>query len=80
MEYCKLSDAKMFKKYEIKKILENENDREILRRLQELGFLKGATIECTLKAPFGDPKAYFIKGSTIAIRNEIANNIYVEEV
>lgn len=50
------------------------------RRIQELGFVKGSLVKCILKSPFDDPTAYFVKGTTIALREEIAQNILVERV
>ncbi len=47
------------------------------RRLQELGFVKNAEVECLFKSFCGDPVAYKIKGSIIALRNIDAKNITV---
>ncbi|MBE6021637.1 MAG: ferrous iron transport protein A [Cellulosilyticum sp.] len=47
------------------------------RRLQDLGIVRGSTIECLHKGPSGDPIAYKIKGTIIALRQEDANNIIV---
>lgn len=77
MTHCKLSDVLIGQKYKITKIM---LDGDILKRLQELGFIENEIIECKLKAPLNDPKAYFVKGTVIAIRNDIAKNIYVKEV
>ena len=49
-------------------------------RLEELGIIKGSIIKCELISPFNDPKAYLIKGSTIAIRNEDAKDIKVIKI
>ncbi|WP_250278520.1 FeoA family protein [[Clostridium] colinum] len=61
----------------IKKIL---LDKNIKRRLQELGFIEGSLIKCVLKSPFNEPTAYFVKGTMIALREEITKNILVERV
>ena len=47
------------------------------RRLQDLGIVDGTAIECLQKGPKGDPIAYRIKGTIIALRLEDANNIIV---
>ena len=36
----------------------------------DLGFTKGTTIIPVLKSPFGDPTAYEVRGSIIALREE----------
>lgn len=51
---------------------------DMKRRLQDIGFVDGAGVECIHESPLGDPKAYLIKGAVIAIRNEDAVKITVE--
>ena len=48
------------------------------RRLMDLGILPGSTIRCVLSSPSSNPKAYFVKGSTVAIRNYDASFIEVD--
>ena len=43
---------------------------EIRRRLMDLGFVEGTKIRCVGISPFGDPKAFLIRGSVIALRKE----------
>ena len=38
------------------------------RRLQDLGFVPGAQVECLGKSPMGDPKAYRVRGAVVALR------------
>lgn len=47
------------------------------RRLQDLGIIEGTTIECLQKSPSGDPVAYKIRGTVIALRSEDANKIII---
>lgn len=61
----------------VRKIFLEENTK---RRLQELGFIEGSLIKCVLKSPFNEPVAYFVKGTTIALREEVTQNILVERV
>lgn len=49
------------------------------RRLQDLGIVNGTMIECLQKGPLGDPTAYRIRGTIIALRHEDANNIIVTQ-
>jgi Fe2+ transport system protein FeoA len=46
------------------------------RRLIDLGFYKGTAIKRVLTSPKGDPIAYRVRGTTIALRNNDAK--YVE--
>jgi DtxR family Mn-dependent transcriptional regulator len=47
------------------------------RRLLDLGFVKGATVSIDLLNPLGDPKAFLIKGTAIALRNDQAVKILI---
>lgn len=47
------------------------------RRLLDLGFVPGTKIEALRRSPAGDPTAYYIRGATIALRKDEANNILI---
>ncbi len=47
------------------------------RRLFDLGFVEGAKVDCIMKSPLGDPTAYFIRGTLVALRREDSANILV---
>ncbi len=49
----------------------------IRRRLQDIGFIPGTNVECINKSPLGDPAAYFIRGSVIALRMEDSTTIWI---
>ena len=49
------------------------------RRLLDIGLIEGTEVECVGKSPTGDPKAYYIRGAIIAIRNENTKNIKVKQ-
>ena len=51
---------------------------DIKHRLLDIGLVNGLNVECALVSPFGDPKAYWIKGALIALRNDDAKNILVK--
>ncbi len=55
-------------------------EKEIKRRLAELGFLEKSLVKCVLEGPFKEPRAYRIKDTTIALRKEITKNILVERI
>lgn len=47
------------------------------RRIQDLGLIPGTTVECIRRGPSGDPTAYAVRGTTVALRKEDANLINV---
>lgn len=49
----------------------------IKRRLMDLGMLKGTKVECVGISPLGDPKAFLIRGSVIALRREESSKINI---
>ncbi len=48
------------------------------RRMLDLGLIKGTHVKPLQISPSGDPTAYHIRGTVIALRSEEANNIMVE--
>ena len=48
------------------------------RRLLDLGILPGTRIETVMRSPLGDPIAYRIRGSVVALRQEQARMIEVQ--
>ncbi len=49
------------------------------RRLLDLGFVKGAKVSIDLLNPLGEPKAFLIKGTSIALRNNQASKILIKK-
>ena len=49
----------------------------IRRRLQDMGMIEGTQITCMQKSLWGDPAAYGIRGSVIALRAQDAAQILV---
>jgi ferrous iron transport protein A len=49
------------------------------RRLLDLGFVPGTKVECLRRSPAGDPTAYLIRGTIIALREEDATHIQILE-
>lgn len=72
----KLNELQLNKKGIIKVI---KCDKNIKRRLLDLGLVKGSIIEPVFISPFGNPKAFYVRGSIIAIRNEESEKIIIEE-
>jgi len=50
----------------------------IRRRLQDIGLIPGTKVECVQKSPLGDPIAYLIRGTVIALRSEESSSIIVQ--
>jgi DtxR family Mn-dependent transcriptional regulator len=48
------------------------------RRLLDLGFVAGTTVEVDMVSPGGDPTAYRVRGTVIALRREQAGLIRIE--
>ncbi len=57
-----------------------ETEGKIRRRLTELGIVRGARIKCVGVSPLGDPKAYFIRGSVLALRAVDTKKITVRPI
>lgn len=48
------------------------------RRFLDLGLVTGTLIESVQKSPAGDPIAYLIRGTVIALRNNDASKVLVK--
>lgn len=56
--------------------IHNVECNEVLRRrLLDLGLIRGTKITPIFKSPLGDPIAYKVRSSTIALRKEDIKNI-----
>lgn len=53
---------------------------DIKHRLMDLGMIKGSIVRPVFKSPSGDPVAYLVKGTVIALREQTTSKIFVEEV
>lgn len=76
-ELVPLSKLLVDEKGIVKKIMINGAMR---RRLLELGLIEDTEVLVWQKSPFGDPIAYLVRGAVIALRDEIASNIFVERI
>ena len=54
-----------------------ECDEGIKRRLLDMGLVKGTNIVPILISPSGDPRAFLVRGTIIAIRKEDAEDIKI---
>lgn len=48
------------------------------RRLADLGLVPGTRVTCLARSPAGDPCAYLIRGSLIALRQADAEGVRLE--
>ncbi len=48
------------------------------RRLSDLGFLRGAEVECVLRKSSGQTAAFFVRGTVIALRSEDSSGVTLE--
>ncbi len=69
-----LSDTLQDKQYIVTEVGHKDND---LRRILDMGIIKGAKITRLFSSPFGDPTAYEIKNTVIALRKTDSDKIFV---
>lgn len=72
-----LTDVKLNKQVKVIDITCSGLER---RRFLDLGITKNTILKPIFKSPFGDPIAYEIRNTVIAIRKENAKNIKVIEL
>lgn len=53
---------------------------DLRNRLMDLGLVPGTRVRCVGRAPGGDPKAYVVRGTVLALRRVDAMGIQVKEV
>ncbi len=51
------------------------HDSELRNRFYDMGIVEGTTIQCVAVSPLGNPKAFLVRGSIFAIRDEDASAI-----
>lgn len=55
-----------------------EGEAGLRRRLLEMGFCGGATVECIRRAPLGDPIEFRVRGYHLSLRGDQAKHVTVE--
>ena len=53
---------------------------DMRRRLQDMGLIEGTLVECVGISPLGDPCAYLIRRTVIALRKEDASQVRIRLV
>jgi ferrous iron transport protein A len=77
VKLVRLSESKPGERFRIEKI---ELTGPMKRRLLDLGFVPGCEVTVLQKSPLGDPTAYKVSNTTIALRIEESSNIYGERI
>jgi ferrous iron transport protein A len=55
-----------------------EGDADAVRRLMDLGVIRGTTVEMVRRAPLGDPLEVRVRGFMLTLRRSEAEHITVE--
>lgn len=72
-----LSDAKTGSRLKLSRI---DVQGAMRRRLLDLGFVVGNVVEVMQRSPLGDPIAFRVNNTTIALRKEESSLIYGEDL
>lgn len=72
-----LNEALLNKDYCIKEL---HFEGVLRRRMRELGMVEGTKIRGLFCSPFGNPTAYRVRGTVLAVRTEDAEKIEIEAV
>lgn len=54
-------------------------DPDVRRRLLEMGFCNGATVEVIRRAPLGDPIEFRLRGYHLSLRGEQARHVQIAQ-
>jgi ferrous iron transport protein A len=60
------------------KVTAIEGDADAVRRLMDLGLIRGTTLELVRRAPLGDPLEVRLRGFMLTLRRAEAEHITVE--
>jgi len=69
-----LSELKPGEKGVISKVV---GDREVRRRLLDMGLTRGTEVIVVRRAPLGDPIEFLLKGYNLSLRKREIENVYV---
>lgn len=62
------------------KVISLDGDREIKKRITEMGLTRGTVVEVERIAPLGDPMDIKVRGYRLSLRKEEASRVTVERV
>lgn len=58
-------------------VVDNSSCGAVRRRLLDMGLIEGTRVKCLFKSPLGDPIAYRVRGTVVALRKEDSAKIFV---
>ena len=61
-------------------VLRVDSEKCLKQRLRDIGFIKGTEVLLLHRSPSGDPRAYKLKNTVIALRNTDAKNIIISKM
>ena len=70
----RLSELKPGERGVVSKVV---GDREVRRRLLDMGLTRGTEIIVVRRAPLGDPVEFLLKGYNLSLRKRESENVYV---
>ncbi len=62
------------------RILKNECNPTIRKRILDMGLTKNTEVVIKSKAPLGDPYEIYLRGFSLTLRKSEIKDIYVEEI
>ena len=62
------------------KVLSIDGNRDIKKRITEMGLTRGSVVEVERVAPLGDPMDIKVRGYRLSLRKEEASRVTVEKV
>lgn len=77
MKISSLWQAPVGSQCKVKEINLNKTEKE---RILDLGMIPETNVKVLQKSPMGDPTAYLIRGSVIALRSEYTKKITIEKI
>jgi ferrous iron transport protein A len=60
-------------------VISVSGDPDVRRRLLEMGFCNGATVEVIRRAPLGDPIEFRLRGYHLSLRGEQAKHVLIAQ-
>jgi ferrous iron transport protein A len=77
LQSLQLTEVELGKKVRVVELLSSGLSRQ---RMLDLGIIPNTLIQVLRRSPFGDPTAYLIRDTCIALREEEARNIIVRHM
>lgn len=62
------------------KVVNLDGERDVKKRITEMGLTRGAVIEVERVAPLGDPLDIKVRGYRLSLRKEEASHVIVEKL